>query len=381
MRICYLGDPTHIHDSRFLKKMIEKGYDVHVVTLPLTPSGKNPVELKNTTYYKFPHVSDPSKYPKYVCDVILLRNIFEHGLFLRALIRKIEPDILHAGWVPIHGASAAICNFHPFLLMPWGSDVLILPKETLLLRWLTRFVIKRADMITCDAEFVKQEIIKLSNYPADKIVVFPWGIDLEKFNPDLDDSEIREKLNWKDKKILIMTRLFKPIYNIKCFLNALPEIIKEVPDTRVILCGNGPLEDEFKSFVMKNKLNEYVHFAGFVRNDELPKYYGASDIYVSCSLCDGTSLSLLEAMACGLPTVVTDVRAIMEWVRDGENGFVVPRKDPKKLAEKVIQLLKDEEMRKKFGNFNMKIAKERADWTRNFKKLEKTYEDLCKATT
>lgn len=108
----------------------------------------------------------------------------------------------------------------------------------------------------------------------------------------------------------------------------------------------------------------------------MPAYLNASDLYVSSSLSDGTSLSLLEAMACGLPVVVTDVPAILEWVADGENGLVVPRQSIEELAEAIVHLLENEDLAIEMGNKNLVIAKERADWNKNFQKLVQIYEKL-----
>jgi glycosyltransferase involved in cell wall biosynthesis len=362
MKICYVASGLSIHNQRFIDKFIEKGYETHVISF-----GKlKPMSIEGIKFYNI-----------HLGPTLLkgLPNII-YVIFLRKLLRKIKPDILHGGWVQGDGFISALVGDHPFLLMPWGSDILISPKESTENRIITKFTLKRADMITCDCEFVKKEIIKLSGYPEDKIITFPWGIDLKKFNSNIDGSGIRNKLGWEDKKILIMTRSFRPVYGIEYFLNALPEVIKEVPDTRVILCGDGPLRNEFTQFVENHKLNNYVFFAGNVPNEDLSKYLNTADIYVSTSLSDGTSLSLLEAMACGLPTVVTDVPANLEWIEDRKNGFVVPRKDSKIVAEKLIQLLQDETLQKDFSRENIKIARESADWDKNFGKLERIYEKL-----
>ena len=102
----------------------------------------------------------------------------------------------------------------------------------------------------------------------------------------------------------------------------------------------------------------------------MPAYLADSDLYVSSSLSDGTSVCLLEAMAAGLPVVVTDVEAILEWVTDGENGLVVPRKDPAALAEAICAMLGDSDLRDTFGRNNYRIAKERASWDDNARILE-----------
>ena len=372
MKILYVGDSTHIHDFRFIRKLVENGYDTNVLTID-----KNPVKIEGAKYFTFPQKLNEAS-NRFINDVKYVKYIYGQRNYIQKIIKEIGPDILHGGWVPQHGFISALSGFHPFLLMPWGSDVLVIPQNA---SYLTKkqiaWTIKKADMITCDAEYVKNEIIRLSGYPENKIIVFPWGIDLEKFNSKVNGNKIRAKLDWEDKKILIMTRSFQKIYGIKYFLKTLPKLIKKKNDNiRVLLCGDGPLKNDFEKYISKNRLNKYIHFAGHVENDDLPKYLAASDVYVSTSLSDGTSLSLLEAMAVGLPCVVTDIPSIMEWVTDGVNGFIVPKKNSIVVADKIIELLKSEDLRDKFSRINIKISQERADWDKNFKKLEEIYNKL-----
>ena len=96
-----------------------------------------------------------------------------------------------------------------------------------------------------------------------------------------------------------------------------------------------------KAKTEKLGVKEYVKFLGKIRHRDVAKYLEASDIYVSTSLSDGTSASLLEAMALSLPVVVTDIPGNREWVKNGWNGFLFPAKNPEKLAEKVVVLAKD----------------------------------------
>jgi glycosyltransferase involved in cell wall biosynthesis len=102
----------------------------------------------------------------------------------------------------------------------------------------------------------------------------------------------------------------------------------------------------------------------------------ASDLYVSNSFSDGASLSLLEAMSCGLPVVVSDVPALLEWVTDGVNGLVVPRGDSAALARAMVRLVEDDAARGRMGRENRAIAVQRADWAANFRRLEEIYRRL-----
>jgi glycosyltransferase involved in cell wall biosynthesis len=217
---------------------------------------------------------------------------------VRAL-RAIKPDVVYAGWIQSSGFMAALSGFRPLLLMPWGSDVLIRPGQSSFWRWVTKYTLGKADMITCDCETVKWRIIELSGFPEGRIVVVPWGIDLGAFNPMVSGAEIRAQLGWVDKKVLIMTRRFEPVYGIEYFIQALPRVVQHEPNVRVILAGAGPLEERIRGLVDHLNLTPYVHFPGMIPNHELPKYLASADLYVTSSLSDGSSNALMEAMACG----------------------------------------------------------------------------------
>ena len=371
MKILYVGDSTSIHDFRFIRKLVENGYDTNVLTID-----KNPVKIEGAKYFTFSQkLNEVSN--RFINDVKYVKYIYDQRNYIRKIIKEIEPDILHGGWIPTHGFISALSGFHPFLLMPWGSDVLIYPDEvSFLSEKIIRYAIKKADMIQCSSKIMKSRINDLYGYPKDKMVVFPWGIDLNKFNHLVGGNNIRAKLGWEDKTIIIMTRSFKPIYGVKYFLRSLPKLIKKNNNTRVLLCGDGPLKNDFENYISENGFREYVYFVGHVENDELPKYLTASDIYVSTSFSDSTSISLLEAMACGLPVVVTSIAGNEDWIIDGYNGFFVPKEDHHQVYEKLSLLLNDNDLREKFGIRNLEIARDRADWNKNFGKLEEIYDKL-----
>jgi glycosyltransferase involved in cell wall biosynthesis len=136
------------------------------------------------------------------------------------------------------------------------------------------------------------------------------------------------------------------------------------------------MERDIRMLVHNNQLEDFVVCLGAVPVQDMPLYLNAADIYVSSLLSDGTSMSLLEAMACGLPVVVTDVPAILEWVDNGYNGYVVPRRDSEALAVKILELLRDQPLREKMSERNLSIAREQADWEKNFRKLERMYDML-----
>ena len=382
MKIAYLSNGESVHDQKNLSKMVEYGHEPYLISY----FGNNLVEVEGVKVYKFNYrklyrvnrfitaLLDRTPFLGFQFSKKVLS--FQSAYHLKKILKKIKPDILHTNFIQYEGFIGALTGFRPTISMPWGSDVLIYPNDSLLILLMTKYTLKQADMIQCDANVVKEKIMEIAKIPERNIQIFPQlGIDLNKFNPDNKDNSIISQLGLDGETILIMTRAFKPVYGIEYFLEALVIIVKEV-DLRVIMCGDGPLREKFESFTRNNGIAKHVRFIGSVNNEELPHYLNVADIYVSTSLSDGTSLSLLEAMACGLPIVVTDVHANLEWIQDGYNGYVVPRKDSEILAEKIIELSKSKKIRQKFGERNINIAKRKANINENFEKLEEIYKKL-----
>lgn len=398
MRILYLATGGNIHDYRFLVKLAERGYDTCYAYLE--PEGAR---------YSVPGVRDcylgtrpalgecpdggesgqPSRRPRSGVAELLKRPLLplaEAALCrrylgrLKLLLREFKPDILHAGWVLDAGFIGALSGYRPFLLMPWGSDILLYPDRSRFYRARVRYAARRADMITCDAEEVKRRIVELAGYPAEGIAVFPWGIDLDLFKPDpLLREQARRELGWQDNLIIVMTRSLMPVYGIEVFLRALPPVLEDIPQARVLLAGGGELENKLKGMAGDLGIAGKVRFTGAVSNTLLPRYLNAADLYVSSSLSDGSSLSLLEALACALPVVVTDVPAVLEWITAGENGLVAKRRDAAGLGAAIVKLLKNEALRRKMGRNNEALAGKKADWDKNFGMLEQVYRQLVES--
>jgi glycosyltransferase involved in cell wall biosynthesis len=368
MHIAYLSSALSVHDERFLSKLVERGHRTTLIT-----------------YY-------PGELPSWIVAIrglavvhrrpgILAR--YDAGLFafkapgLRRLLAALRPDVLHSGYVWKDGLAGALSGFHPQLVMPWGSDILIDPDRSRVLRWIVRYVLRRADMIACDCRAVADKIVALSAYPRERIVVFPWGVDRSLFHPGAPPAPIRSERGWGSNVILIMTRSFEPLYNVAGFVAALPAVVRARPDVRVLLVGAGSQERLLREMVRQLGLEETVHFLGRVRPDQLAGYLRAADLYVSNSLSDGSSLSLLEAMACGRAAVVSDVPALLEWIEPGVNGLVVRRGDSAALASALLDALADRERLSRMGAANAAVAEQRADWERNFDILEGIYRTLA----
>jgi len=372
MKILYLSEMLGPHDYRFLSMDIARGYDVTLVAYrkDLDNAGLEGAyyDIRKIKGLKIIHKPD-------LAENTLLKFLKRIRDF-RSIIRSERPDVIHAGWIQTSGLLAALSGFHPYLLMPWGSDIIHYSKSSFRNRLLSYYAINKADMITCDCEYEKGIITDDFRYPGEKVVVMPWDVDLRFFNRDNKDPGLRKKLGMEGRIVILMMRIFRPEYGIEDFIKALPKVKRDCPDAKVLMLGYGPIEEELKQLASKSGLDDFICWTGYVPQQEVVKYINISDIYVSTSLMDGSSSSLLEAMACGLPVVVSDIAGNVEWVEDGVNGLVVKRADPDSIAAGITRLLRDEALRRSMSVNNTKKIEDKADFSKNFARLERIYETL-----
>ncbi|MCI0449413.1 MAG: glycosyltransferase family 4 protein [Chlorobi bacterium] len=361
MKVIYVSSNGGIHDFRFLNKL-EKDYEVLFLHYAANEIIDEIDKLENLEII--------SKKPAFKSFPL----ISETGHFKRVL-NEFKPDIVHTGYVWQVGVLASLAGIHPHLSMPWGSDILIEPDNSIIKKKLVKKVVNQCDHIQCDAEFVKQKIINDYGLDEDKITVFPWGIDLSLFKK-FDRDAARAKLHIdNDKFVVVFNRYLEQVYGINYLLEAFKIFAKDKEDVLLVMLSEGDLKNSVLKFITENKMEVKINLIGKVSNFELPEFLNAADIYVSSSLSDGTSLSLLEAMACGMGLVVTDVPAIREWVNE-ENGLIVERKNSPRFAKAMQTYYENRDLIKKHGERSSEIASSRADWDKNYLKLKEIYTKL-----
>jgi glycosyltransferase involved in cell wall biosynthesis len=295
------------------------------------------------------------------------------------LIKKIRPDIIHAHYIGHFGILAGLygglTGFGPIVLTAWGSDILVEAKG--FKKWLIKYALKRADLITCDGENSRDTMVNLG-INSQKIQHIYHGVDTQIFNPDQKDRGlVRVLFGREDFPVVISARTLNSRGNVETFIKAIPLILNKIPNAKFIIGGKGPEENYLKKLAKSLDVLDNSSFVGFIPHSDLQKYLASSDVYVSPSLLDaGVAVATLDAMACELAPVVTDVADNSKWIKNGENGFIIPTKKPEALAEKVIYLLENEEIRKRFGRINRRLIKEKQEYAKNMEEMEKLYKKL-----
>ena len=128
-------------------------------------------------------------------------------------------------------------------------------------------------------------------------------------------------------------------------IRAMPQVLARFPDTKLLIVGSGPLENELKRLVEESGVAKNVVFAGPVAHWSLAGYYATADVLIGPSLREGFGLVFVEAMTCGCPVVVSDLPGIADIVKDGQTGFCVPPCDSQALAAKIIEVMQDQPLR------------------------------------
>ena len=157
----------------------------------------------------------------------------------------------------------------------------------------------------------------------------------------------------------------------------MPLVLSKFSDVQFVLLGRGTLKDSIRSLVKDMGLEKSVIFLDYIDNAKMPNIMSMADILISTSLSDaGIAGSTAEAMSCELPVVVTNSGENDRWINHGENGFLIPVSSPKILAEYIIKLLKNEQLRHNMGKEARKTILENNDYMVEMEKMHTLYQGL-----
>ncbi len=291
---------------------------------------------------------------------------------LRKVLARIKPDVVHAG--PIQSAAflAALSGFQPLVSMSWGSDVLVEADRTRWMNWVTRYTLRHTRILVGDCQAVRKKAESLG-FPGERVALFPWGVDLQHFVPGLA-GDLRSHLGWEEAFVLLSLRSWEPIYGVDLLVRAFARAAQQLPDLRLLLLGGGSQAVMLRQLLAQNNLNERVYFGGHITQDGLPHFYQAADLYLSASHSDGSSVSLMEALASGLPGLVSDIPGNQEWITPDVQGWLFPDGNEDALVEGILQAYRQRSRLAELGKASRRLAEQRADWAENFKVLLNAYD-------
>jgi len=292
-------------------------------------------------------------------------------LDFRRIVKKIKPDLVHAGPIQNCAFITALSGFRPFLAMSWGYDLVQDADSNWWMKRITQYVLRRASFFTSDANVTREKAVAFGMDP-NKTVIFPWGTEIEHFTP-----KTFKRSNVKTLTIFC-SRSWEPIYGVDVLAKAFVKVASVNPNVNLILLGGGSQGAKIRQILMNGGVLERVHFGGQVGQKDLPRWYHMSDLYISPSHVDGSSVTLMEALASGLPCLVSDIPGNREWIEEGINGWLFRDGDVDDLAAKILYAIQNRKSFKQVGEAARKTAEQKADWTKNFGKLLAAYDQIVK---
>jgi glycosyltransferase involved in cell wall biosynthesis len=280
------------------------------------------------------------------------------------LLSRREFDAIHAHWTIPQGIVATILKRRfglPVLTTTHGSDLnaLRLP----LLTRMKRAVLRSSDAVTAVSDQLRDKAIGYGA-PPERTVVLPMGVDTDVFSPERAAPALRKELAAGGRLILFVGRLAE-VKGARFLIEAMPEILRDTPNARLAVIGDGPERKALEQRSRRLGLTEKVVFLGAIANAELPSYYASADVFVGPSVvtrggdAESFGIVLAEAMASGCPVVASDLEGVADVTSSGEHALLVPPGDPAAIARAVTRVLDDSTLRERLRTRALQNVRER----------------------
>jgi len=365
LRILLLADINSIHTQKWTIALKSRGIEVGVFSL-------------NNLNHTHPELQDFQLFhpglSKDLSSVGLLQKLKYLTVLpsLKKCIKNFAPDIVHAHYASSYGLLGSLCGFHPYLLSVWGSDIFDFPNSSYLARLLIRYNLKKADRILSTSLVMAEEAKK---YTGKEIEITPFGVDLNLF------KRFQVKQAHASDSIVIGTiKSLEVKYGIEYLIGIFAKLSLKYPELPMFLhiVGGGSLEGQLKEQTRALGIENQVVFLGMVPHEKVPSYLNNFDIYSALSISDSESfgVAVIEASACELPVVVTNIGGLKEVVEDGVTGLLVPPKDIEKSMESFETLLFSKGLRTEMGRKGRERVNKIYNWNENVARMIAIYQEF-----
>ena len=361
------GETRHL---AWMRELTGLGVEVDVIAgQPLALGGARfPIDGVKATVIRTPYLRDwVYRYQRRRGFGRLTMNALhvDEEWFCRAAWREIAsrpqpPDIVHAHALYQaarlrRGPSAVVLNFPGEPDPRYAADI------------------RQADALVADG-WAARHLPATLGRPVHSV---PKGVDTELFRAS--GANLRDTLGLTGKRTLLCVSRFVPIKNVALLIEAMAKVAQADPNAHLVLAGEGPDEANLRAQAARLGLTDRITFAGHVRHHDLPPLYRTADLFVLPSDFDNSPNVVLEAMACGLAVVATDVGGVPEYVAHGKGGELTPAGDAAALARSIVDWLNAAPRRREAAAFNRQRAVQQFSWRASAKSLLAVYDSVLSA--
>ena len=363
MKICFIAPADSLHTVKWCKWFINHGHEIHIISFTnekiegaFMHSINAVVDTRGTDF-------DKIKYLKYARKI-------------RHIVDKINPDIISVHYATSYGTTVALSGLRGYTLSIWGSDVYSFPNKSFFHKALLKFSLSRAEYIFSTSKAMAEEAKK---YTKKNIEITPFGVDMKLFSPD---RRIRDCNRTEIPKEFVVgtVKTLTPKYGIDYLIKAVANIHRECPyiPIRLHIAGCGPYEEEYRELARQLDIDSITTWLGYILQDQAATEWANMDVGVIVSTDDSESfgVSAVEAQACGIPVIISDIPGLMESTYPGVTSLVVPRKDEIALTKAIIQLYENPLLRNEMGMAGRKYVKENYEIDDCFNKVNQRFNDI-----
>lgn len=379
MRLLFVADGRSPIAQNWIRYFAERGDEVYLAST-FNCSVDFPLKELEITPVAFSSSKKPTQHPGTASSRTLgLRTAIRHYLGpltiprasqrLRGFIERVKPDLVHAMRIPYEGMLAADAYTGlPLLISVWGNDFTLHAPSTSMMRHYTQWTMSVADALHADC----QRDIRLGK---------EWGFDTKKTtlvtpgNGGIKTDIFYPPAKPVEEPVIVNPRGFRAYVRNDVFFQSIPLVLKKIPGAKFI-CASMAGESQALKWIEQFNTGHAVELLPPLPHTQMADVFRRAQIVASPSIHDGTPNSLLEGMACGCFPVAGDLESIREWITTGENGLLADSNDPQSFANAIIEAIQNKNLRQKAAGLNTEIINERAEYTRNMKKIKTFYEGL-----
>lgn len=346
-RIVIFGWAESAHIQRWARALAGRGYEIRVISL-----GGEPI----------PGI-----------DTVVMRGRGLAG-YLRNASRAaksamdFKPDLIHVHYAGGFGYWGRKIDFSPTLVSVWGADVIDLPKRFIPGR-IVRNSLKKSSWISATSKMLKQTCAELVPGIESKVTVIPFGVDLP-----AETVPAPPRPPFK----LCFIKAHRRKYGPDILLRAISAVAGKVPDIELSMAGQGEMTEELRGLARSLGIDKRVRFVGYIPNDGIYEFIQDHHVMVMPSVMKSESfgVAVLEASACARPVIASRVGGVPEVLLDGVNGILVSPSDADELAEAIIRLAGDADLRDRMGQAGYQFVRENYEWSFCVDQMEALYDRL-----
>ncbi|WP_264521680.1 glycosyltransferase [Flavobacterium sp. N1994] len=288
---------------------------------------------------------------------------------IRKITKSFQPDMVIAERTTSYGFLAALTGIKPVAIAQQGITDLWPHNSPLypFKKMLQDYAFKKADLIHAWGKVMSNHM-ENSNVDMTKVLELPKGINLNSFS--FSDTQNLKSID------AIVTRALEPEYKHDVILKAFSIIKKKNIPFTLRIVGDGSLLKSLQKLAIELDIEKEVIFKGRTPNTRVAELLHNANFYISMPITEGVSASLFEAMACGCFPIVTDLPGNRSWIRNHENGILIPSKNYKILAEEIMSAFERDVWRKAVVNKNRVFIEEKANYTINMNTIAQAYHEL-----